>query len=461
MAHRRPAARQMRLASLGTKAGTGYAVHRARRVFAAAERRDELDRRFEINTAEQVAQTLADMKGLLMKVGQMASFMSDDLPEAFRVALAQLQQDGPTMSPELAASVVAAELGQPPERVFAEWDPVPIAAASIGQVHRAITRDGLAVAVKVQYPGVDEAIGADLQNAELLYRVMGMVFKGLDPAPLAEELAERFTEELDYRKEAANQREFAAVFAGHPFIHIPAVVDRYSTARVLTTELASGARLDELVHWSQAERNMAGEAVFRFSGRSLEQHRLLNGDAHPGNYLFRPGGRVSFLDFGLVKRVSHSEQGQRHALLAAMHAGDATAYRRTLEETGVLRVGAPFSDERVLDYFRGNIPRPVALDEEFTFTSEYTASVLRQFFDPGGPDKDVKQWHNMAAPSFLILGRRNFGVNAVLARLEATANWHRIAGEIWPWVNGPPSTPLGREEAAWLASTGAVAESVR
>src|SRR5207302_3931274 len=120
----------------------------------------------------------------------------DGMPEPVRQALAQLQQDAPPMSAELAASVVHSELGAPPERVFAEWDPVPIAAASIGQVHRAITRDGLAVAVKVQYPGVDEAIGADLQNAELLYRVMGMVFKGLDPAPLAEELAERFTEEL-------------------------------------------------------------------------------------------------------------------------------------------------------------------------------------------------------------------------------------------------------------------------
>src|SRR5437763_5637184 len=224
------AGRNARLATLGAKAGASYAVHTARRAGASPERRAELDEAHQLRTATQVAEALGDMKGALMKLGQMASYIDDGMPTPIRDALASLQQDAPPMSVELCAAVVREGLGGDPERVFAQWDPVPIAAASIGQVHRAATRSGLAVAVKVQYPGVDQAIGADLQNAELLYRVMGMVFKGLDPAPLAEELAERFTEELDYRKEAANQREFAAVFAGHPFIHIPAVVDRYSTA---------------------------------------------------------------------------------------------------------------------------------------------------------------------------------------------------------------------------------------
>ena len=352
------------------------------------------------------------------------------------------------MSPELAAGVIEQELGGPPDQVFAEWDEVPIAAASIGQVHRAITHDGRAVAVKVQYPGVDDAIASDMANAELLFQVVGLMFKGRDPRPLVEELTERFTEELDYGREAANQREFALLYAGHPFISIPRVVDSCSTARVLTTELASGARFSEVEQWSQEERNLAGETIYRFGLRTLERHGLLNGDAHPGNYLFRPGGRVTFLDFGLVKRLDAQEQARRQALMRAGRADDAAAYRRTLEDIGLLQRGAPLSDERILEYFRDDRPRPLSHDHVFTFTPEFAASAVRRFFEPGGPDKDVKQWLNMS-PSLVIVNRRNFGINAVLGRLRATANWFRIAGEIWPWVNAPPSTALGELERAW------------
>jgi predicted unusual protein kinase regulating ubiquinone biosynthesis (AarF/ABC1/UbiB family) len=245
-------ARSAAMAGVGARTTHRSALHRARKVFAGVDRHAELDAAFELQTAESIAAALGNMKGAMMKLGQMASYLDQGLPEPVRQALAELQANAPPMSAALAATVVEEELGQPPDEVFATWDPTPIAAASIGQVHRAITHDGRAVAVKVQYPGVGDAIRADLDNAGMLFGAMGMLFPGLEPEPLVEELRTRVVEELDYRLEADNQRLFADFYEGHPFIHIPAVVDELCAERVLTTELAEGARFDEVERWSQA-----------------------------------------------------------------------------------------------------------------------------------------------------------------------------------------------------------------
>ena len=177
-----------------------------------------------------------------MKLGQLASFVDDGMPESVRQALSQLQQSAPPMSAELAESMIETELGAPPLAVFAKWDPVPFAAASIGQVHRAITRDGQAVAVKVQYPGIAAAMEADLANLDMARMIMPMFWRNVDAAAVAEEIRARLTEELDYHIEADNQRLFASLYRDHPFIHIPEVVDELSTRRVLTTELAERMR---------------------------------------------------------------------------------------------------------------------------------------------------------------------------------------------------------------------------
>jgi predicted unusual protein kinase regulating ubiquinone biosynthesis (AarF/ABC1/UbiB family) len=189
--------RNARLAQVGAKASRDFALHRARRVFASAERKDSLDVEFEIRTAEQVTEALGQMKGALMKLGQMVSYLDQGLPEHVRAALSELQKDAPPMSSELAAGVVLAELGKEPTDLFAAWDPRPIASASIGQVHRAITHDGRAVAVKVQYPGVAAAVASDLDSVGLLFAGMGQLFPGIDPGPIADELRDRLTEELD------------------------------------------------------------------------------------------------------------------------------------------------------------------------------------------------------------------------------------------------------------------------
>ena len=382
-------ARSAAMAGLGAKAGGKYALHRARKVFASAERHAELDAAFELQTAESIAEALGNMKGAMMKLGQMASYLDQGMPEPVREALAELQANAPPMSAELAAQVVREELGGAPEDVFETWDPKPIAAASIGQVHRAITKDGRAVAVKVQYPGVGDAIRADLDNAGMLFGAMGMMLPGLEPGPLVEELRTRLVEELDYVKEADNQRLFTEYYAGHPFIHIPAVVDELCTERVLTTELAEGARFHEVETWSQEERDLAAEAIFRFVFGSLYRLHAFNGDPHPGNYLFKPGGQVTFLDFGLVKRFDPDEVDLIASMLKAMVVDkDIKEYRRLIESIGMLKSGTSFTDEEVMDYF-GHFYDFVQRDEVGTITPEYASETVRRFFDYGGEHGEI------------------------------------------------------------------------
>ncbi len=285
---------------LVVRGGVRYASSAPRLFAAAGEHRQQLRTDLALQTAEDVASTLGAMKGVLMKIGQMASYVDDGLSPAVRRTLSRLQDSVPPMSAELAARVVTEELGQPPERVFGRWDPEPIAAASIGQVHRAITRDGRAVAVKVQYPGIAETIAADLQNVALLRRMLRITAPSQDVDALIGELRDRVLEELDYRREARNQQAVAAHFAGHPTIHVPGIVGELSTRRVVTSELADGARFAELAGWPQRERDLAAETIYRFTFRSLYGAHLFNGDPHPGNYLFHGDGRVTFLDFGLV-----------------------------------------------------------------------------------------------------------------------------------------------------------------
>jgi predicted unusual protein kinase regulating ubiquinone biosynthesis (AarF/ABC1/UbiB family) len=450
--------RTARMARIGGQAGASYALHRARRAFASVERQAELDERFELKTAEQITAALGNMKGALMKLGQMASYLDAGLPPHVRAALADLQQNAPPMSADLAAEVVERELGEAPDRVFLEWAPQPIASASIGQVHKAITRDGRAVAVKVQYPGVDQAIKADLDNSGLVFGAMGLGFPGLDPGPLVEEIRERLVEELDYRIEARNQQLFVDYYRDHPFIHVPEVLTHLSTGRVLTTELAEGARFAELVEWPQDERNLAAETIDRFVFRSLYRLQAFNGDPHPGNYLFRPGGHVTFLDFGLVKHFTPDEIEVFGDMIRAMvFERDTARFRRIIERVGLLRPGEPFSDQMVLDYF-GHFYEYVMEDAEVTITPEWSSQTVSRFFDNSGPYGDVMKAANVP-PSFVIIQRINLGLFAILGELRATANFRRVSEELWPWVDGPASTPLGEAEAEWVARRTADARS--
>jgi len=440
--------RNARLLGVGARAGGDLALHRARRVFADAERREELDLAFELRTAAQVAEALGHMKGAMMKLGQMASYLDQGMPEHVRAALAELQHNAPPMSAELSAGVVEQAFGLAPDELFLEWDPVPIASASIGQVHRAIAHDGRAVAVKVQYPGVAQAVEADLGNVGLLFTAMAQMFPGMEPGPLVAELRERLVEELDYGIEAGNQQLFADYYDGHPFIHVPRVLPEYSTKRVLTTELAEGVRWDEMLTWSHDERNLAAETIYRFAFGSLYRLRVFNGDPHPGNYLFRPGGRVTFLDFGLVKHFEQANLQVFEDMIRAMVLEpDLPEFRRIVERTGFLKPDMPFTDDQVGDYF-GHFYEFVMKDGIAPITPEYASETVRRFFDTSGPYGEIMKAANVPA-SMVIIQRINLGLYAIFGEMQATANWRRLAEELWPFTDAPPSTPMGQAIAEW------------
>ena len=451
--------RNARLARMGARVGGTYATTAARKTFASAERRDALDRAREFRTAEQVAEELGQMKGALMKLGQMASYLDDGLPEPLRLALAQLQSDAPPMSATLARSTVESELGGPIDELFIEFDDEPIAAASIGQVHRAIVRenDGAerAVAVKVQYPGVGEAIASDLRNADMLGALLKQSFGGLDPAEMVDEIKIRLADEVDYELEAENQKLFADYYRYHPFIRIPAVINSHSTKRVLTTELATGYRWSEMLDRGQETRDRVGEIIFRFVFRSLYRFGAFNGDPHPGNYLFHEDGTVTFLDFGLVKHFTHDELIMFGSMVeAAAVDHDATAFRRIVESAGMLLPGAPVDTDEVGEYF-SLFYDTVRDDVEMTWTREYANSVVRHTFDRTSP---ISQYATVPR-AFVFIQRINLGLYALLGELRASGNYRRIASELWPFVDAAPSTELGRAEAEWLQRIGHPATS--
>ena len=452
VSHTSAMGRNVAVAKTGARIGANYAAHQARRATASPERQAELDTQFEMKTAEEIVNVLGNMKGALMKIGQMASFLDDGLPEPMREALATLQADAPPMSGELAAKVIEDELGARPETIFAEWDATPMSAASSGQVHRAVTQDGRAVAVKVQYPGVDKAIMSDLDNSQILFTVLGMVFPGMDPQPIVEEIRERLGEEVDYRLEAKNQSDFHDWYATHPFIHVPAVVHEHSSQRVLTTELADGVRFAEVDEtWSPEQKNLAAEAIYRFVFRSFYQFHAFNGDPHPGNYLFRPDGRVAFLDFGLVKRFAQKDIDDAASMInAIVLENDVVKYRRYIEQLGILQPNAPVTDVEVENYF-GYFYKLVREPGVQLVTHEYAAAMVNQFFDVTSSTSRIPKFANLTR-EWVILQRINLGLYAILARLNAELDWLGISMQLWSFTDGEPVTELGRQEEAWLAT---------
>ncbi|WP_405163096.1 AarF/ABC1/UbiB kinase family protein [Nocardia sp. NBC_01499] len=431
---------------------------------AALRRGSDADamRKHHEKTAKQYAEYLGRSKGMLMKAGQILSFtglgstLIDEHQGVYARALARLQQDVEPMPFDTAEQIVEAELGRSLPSVFAEFDRRPVGSASIGQVHRARLLDGREVAVKIQYPGVADAIRADLANTKLLatfFQMAKTAAPGLlhaDMTSLATEVSARIGDEIDYRTEAEYQNEFSAAYRGHPFIRIPTVLPDFSTSRVLTQEFADGMRYEEAVEAEEQLRDQWGEAVYRFTIGSVRRFGLFNADPHPGNYRFNADGSVTFLDFGCVKRYPEHLVVAMQSVMNAAVDSDANALFAGLLESGAVETTTDLTPSDTLEWFRSGLdlltgPQP------YTFDPVSTESGVREKFSPIGPHRNVVSRLSMP-PDMLMIFRVELGMYSILAGLRSTGSWETIRCE-WD-RDGEPATATGMlDQEFWRART--------
>jgi predicted unusual protein kinase regulating ubiquinone biosynthesis (AarF/ABC1/UbiB family) len=453
-----PTGRVRRTAKVGSVLGSQGARYAGTRAANVARSRDrgleEVEKRHR-EAAENMVDALGTMKGAAMKIGQLASFIDTEfLPDEFRGLyqdkLADLRSSAPPMPWRRIKAVLEQEWEEGPEDLFEDFEHDAAAAASIGQVHRAVLHDGRQVAVKIQYPGVAEAVRADLQNAGLLFGLAKALAPGLDARAAAAELKERVLEELDYEYEAQNQRTFARAYRGHPFIHVPDVVTRLSRRRVLVCEWVDGQSFDEVKELPQPEKDRFGEIVYRFCFGSVYHLLHFNADTHPGNYLLLEDGRVAFLDFGMTKQVDVEQLKLETAAVEAVIAGDPERLRRAMHDLGFLSDPKRLEAERLMEHVRA-IGGWYMEDRELTVDAEVVMRAIAAVSDPRSEFFDLMRRENL--PANELMGRRmESGVLAVLGQLRATRNWMRIGRE-W-WFGDEPATELGQQEWAYFEARG-------
>jgi predicted unusual protein kinase regulating ubiquinone biosynthesis (AarF/ABC1/UbiB family) len=452
-----PTSRTARAAKVGQLAAREAALHAGTHAANLTRprhaRRAALERRH-LETADQILTVLGTMKGAAMKIGQMLSFVDlgvvprDARPE-FQRKLAALRDSAPQVPVRRMMRVLEEDIGSRPSDAFAEFDERPIGVASIGQVYKACLLDGTQVAVKVQYPGVAAAVKADLKNLSLIMRLAQRAIPGLDADALASEIRLRIGEELDYVAEAANQRAFAAVFRGHPFIAVPDAVEELCGRRVLVSEYVEGTAFEQLKSEPEEVRNRVGEIIYRFFCGTLYRRREFSGDPHPGNFLLQGDGRVAFFDFGLFKRMSPGSVELELACQRAAAEGRSADLRRLMADASILPEPERVDPDDLLGYVHDAVGWYL-VDEELELTPEMATRALIESAAPQGAYFRKIRHQNL--PSEHVLARRlELLTEALLGQLHARANWHRIARE---WMYGdPPATELGELEAGFYAAT--------
>ena len=441
-----------------TKLGGVAAGHAARAMGTKAanlvrdeEAAEEAMARQALETADRLVTVLSTMKGAAMKLGQTFSVVDlglvpEDKRAEFQAKLAKLQAGAEPHPFKEIRTVVEQDLGEKLSVSFADFSEQPIAAASIGQVHRATLRDGRDVAVKVQYPGIKEAVRADLQNLGLGLKLLARISPGLDTKEIATEVRERITEELDYELEASNQRSMGRKYREHPFVVVPEVVTELCRERVIVSSFVDGRRFDEILALPDDERSRFGEILARFYVNGPMRHRLLNGDPHPGNSLFLADGRVAFLDFGFFKKMTPAEAELQRETLQAVHEWDVERLFEIMRQQGVVTGRKEGELEQIMSIYR-SLCGWLLEDAEVEISPKIVTRAIAEQGKMSRSDVKLPADQIVAARAYVL-------VLAILGQLRARNNWASIAREAI--YGDAPRTELGRLEAEWLGVAAAV-----
>jgi predicted unusual protein kinase regulating ubiquinone biosynthesis (AarF/ABC1/UbiB family) len=372
-------------------------------------------------TADQLFSVLGQLKGGAMKFGQALSIMEAAMPEElagpYRATLTKLQDSAPPMPRDQVHAALASELGPRWNGTkLVDFDDIPAAAASIGQVHKAVWRDGRQVAVKIQYPGAGPALLSDLTQLSRVARLAGTWIPGMDVKPIMDELMARMSEELDYTLEASNQRTFARAFRGDPDVLVPDVL--VSSEHVLVSEWVEGTPLSRIIATGgQDERDEAAELYLEFLLRGPNRAMLLHADPHPGNFRITPDGRLGVMDFGAVNRLPHGLPTAMGELLSLALAGDAAGMTGGLRREGFIRGNLEVDPDELLAYLSPFID-PLR-HEEFTFSRSWLRSVAAHVQDPRKPQFLVGMKLNLP-PEYLLIHRVWLGGIGVLCQVGGT-----------------------------------------
>ena len=448
-------ARTLRLGQVAAGGAVRWASDRVDGRGSEEERRRRRGDRF-VATIDSLVDQLQTMRGAAMKAGQVLSTvefpgLDADQSAHLKARLASLRDDVPAVGWKQMRKVISSEWGEDPERVLASIDPEPAAAASIGQVYRGQTTAGLDVAIKVQYPGIAEAVESDMRNIRMLAPLLRRMMPGLDVKPVLAELSERISAECDYELEASSHRRLARFWRGHPFITVPAVDMRLSRRRVLVSDWVDGIDFAEVGRQPDPVRDRYAEIIYRFFYGAARQLDLALGDPHPGNYLLCDDGRVAFIDFGMLRDLPRGYLDREAVILRAIRDRDAPMLLDAMRGLGYLGDDGDWNGSLLLDHMRAvswwlQADGPLRLAPEDIWRG---GASLRD--DRNGELR--QQIRRMTLPPEALLLRRMEGLLfQVASTLRAEASWGALMGELIE--GGEPVGRLGREHAAWLAERG-------
>jgi predicted unusual protein kinase regulating ubiquinone biosynthesis (AarF/ABC1/UbiB family) len=375
----------------------------------------------DVEKLAKIVSSIGGLKGVAMKMGQIMSYIDVAMPEDLRAALSVLQTHAQPMAFDRVREIVRAEIPGKADELLLRMGAVPVAAASIGQVHRAELSDGTPVAVKVQYPEIEEAIKNDFRPAAVGTKIASLFFPHARVESFVEEARTRFLEECDYLHEAKAQERFARLFAGDPVVLVPEVHPTFCSRRVFVSTFVEGRHFEEYLQGGppREDRDRIGAALFGFYVGTLFRHGLYNCDPHPGNYVFLPDGRVAILDYGCTRRFEPDFLKKLAALTRAVQEDDHDGLHRAFLELGLVREGRQYDFDTARALLR-SFHGPMLKDEILQVD-------LGEAIDFGSAFKTKRQLLKLTLPAeFVFLFRIRFGLLSVLARLGARANWHQL-----------------------------------